>query len=300
MAARMTLPHTQHRQSNIAVVRLCKGSKKIEIACYKNKVVAYRSGAESSLDEVLQIDRIFTSVSRGEFASAIDVRHVIGDDDISTKDAIKYILDHGELQVAAGERAFTQEETMRDICTIVAQKLVHPTTKRPYTAVFIEDAAKSLGLAARSDQPAKRQATWFIKELLARQLFPVMRAQMRLRLKADHLKFIDDMPYSEVSRSDDGDVTIDIDPELFRAINETCSNSHAPVTIIDYAVSDTTIGDASVFDATTTANAQHLAMASGSEHSGAPAVSATQAKKAKRDARKQARAAALGGESDSD
>ena len=41
--------------TNIAVVRLKKGGKRFEIACYRNKVADWRSGVEKDLDEVLQV-----------------------------------------------------------------------------------------------------------------------------------------------------------------------------------------------------------------------------------------------------
>lgn len=37
-------PTNQIRLTNVAVVRMKKGGKRFEIACYKNKVVSWRSG----------------------------------------------------------------------------------------------------------------------------------------------------------------------------------------------------------------------------------------------------------------
>lgn len=38
-------PTNQIRLTNVAVVRMKKGGKRFEIACYKNKVMSWRSGA---------------------------------------------------------------------------------------------------------------------------------------------------------------------------------------------------------------------------------------------------------------
>lgn len=37
-------PVGQIRHTNVAIVRIKKGGKKFEIACYKNKVVEWRNG----------------------------------------------------------------------------------------------------------------------------------------------------------------------------------------------------------------------------------------------------------------
>jgi ribosome maturation protein SDO1 len=246
MSSRLTLPHSQQRHSNIAVVRLTRGNKRVEIACYKNKVVAFRAGAETNIDEVLQIDRVFTSVARGEYASQIDFRHVIDREDISERDAIEHILRHGALQVASGERNMSQEETLRDICTIVAQKVVHAHTKRPFSAIFIEEAVKSLGISVRPDQPAKKQAMQIVKDLCAKQIIPVVRAQMRLRISGCGVEPFQQFAPSTVEVSDN-EIVIDVDPEHFRAINELCATKGCVATVLNYAISDTTYGDESAF-----------------------------------------------------
>ena len=60
--------------TNVAIIRLKKGGKKFEIACYKNKAINWRNKQESNLSEVLQIDQIFTNVSKGEVAKHKDLQ----------------------------------------------------------------------------------------------------------------------------------------------------------------------------------------------------------------------------------
>jgi len=61
---RVMQPVSQVRLTNVAVVRLKKGGQRFEVACYKNKVVNWRNGVETDLDEVLQSQVIFENVSR--------------------------------------------------------------------------------------------------------------------------------------------------------------------------------------------------------------------------------------------
>uniref|UniRef100_A0A8C6LQN1 SBDS ribosome maturation factor n=1 Tax=Nothobranchius furzeri TaxID=105023 RepID=A0A8C6LQN1_NOTFU len=74
-------PTNQIRLTNVAVVRMKKGGKRFEIACYKNKVVSWRSGAEKDLDEVLQTHSVFVNVSKGQTAKKDDLIKAFGTED---------------------------------------------------------------------------------------------------------------------------------------------------------------------------------------------------------------------------
>jgi ribosome maturation protein SDO1 len=91
----------QKRLTNIAVVRLKRCGKRFEVACYKNKVYDWRSGAETDLDEVVQTLDIFTNVNKGQFAKTEDLTEAFG-----TADKVsicKEILTKGDLQVGSLE-----------------------------------------------------------------------------------------------------------------------------------------------------------------------------------------------------
>src|SRR6201996_1113315 len=61
-------PANQIKLTNVSLVRYKKGKKRFELACYKNKLLEYRSGTETDLDNVLQVPTIFLNVSKGETA----------------------------------------------------------------------------------------------------------------------------------------------------------------------------------------------------------------------------------------
>ncbi|RYG97567.1 hypothetical protein EON65_52670 [archaeon] len=124
-------PVNQIRLTNVATVKLQKKGKRFEIACYRNKVLSWRNKVETSLSEVLQIDSIFTNVSKGMLASAKDLVDVFGTSDHKT--ICKEILDKGELQVSEQERVALHESIFKDIASIVADKTINPETNRPYT-----------------------------------------------------------------------------------------------------------------------------------------------------------------------
>lgn len=183
MSARMQLPLCQQRHSNIAVVRLQKNGVRLEIACYKNKVVSYRAGLEARMDEILQIERVFTNVGRGCYASSGDIKKALGAD-MDEKTALKLILDHGDLQVAQQERTSEQDEMMKDIATVISQRCVHAVTKRPFPTNIIEQALRSIGAAIKLDQPVKKQALQLIHRLMEAQVSGNARLRRAVELVA--------------------------------------------------------------------------------------------------------------------
>jgi ribosome maturation protein SDO1 len=155
--------------TNVSLVRYKKGKKRFELACYKNKLLEYRSGTETDLDNVLQVPTIFLNASKGETAPNAELvkawplpessdktggggkggkgggkkskgkNQDDGDDEQSWKDAIiEEILKKGEIQVNANERKELLDRMEREIVEEVAQRLVDPQTKRVYTTGMIK------------------------------------------------------------------------------------------------------------------------------------------------------------------
>jgi ribosome maturation protein SDO1 len=198
------------------VLTVSSGKKRFEIACYKNKVLEWRSGVEKDLDNVLQIPNVFLNVSKGQVAPHDDLKKAFGDKKVD--DIVLEILNKGELQVGEKERQAQLERVHNEVIDIVAGRLVDPKSKRVYTPGMIEKALDQLssqgahpqqekqgsGAAAptadadansngkKKEMPvwtgvvttksAKQQALEAIKALVAWQPIPVARAKMRLRI----------------------------------------------------------------------------------------------------------------------
>jgi len=191
-----------------------KGKRRFELACYKNKVLEYRTGVESDLDEVLQIHQVFTNVSKGAVAPTKELEQAWPG---KTQDEIILeILKKGELQVGEKERNAKLEQVSKEVVQIVVGKCVEPKSKRQYTPGMIEKALNELrenpkykGAAADKDKkeedegagkekekekeiptwhgvstskPAKVLALEAIKALVYHQPIPIARARMRIRV----------------------------------------------------------------------------------------------------------------------
>ncbi|OJJ49079.1 hypothetical protein ASPZODRAFT_129469 [Penicilliopsis zonata CBS 506.65] len=213
-------PSNQIKFTNVSVVRLKKGKKRFELACYKNKLLEYRSGAETDLDNVLQVPTVFLSVSKAQTAPSAELIKAFGKD--TPLDEVRQeILLKGEVQVGERERKEILERVEKEVLDIVSSRLVDPTTKRVYTPGMISKALDQLSSASgQQQQPqpqppaqsednngapedvssstkmprkplwtgfapnksAKSQALDAMKALIAWQPIPVMRARMRLRV----------------------------------------------------------------------------------------------------------------------
>ncbi|KAL9584883.1 MAG: hypothetical protein Q9212_001845 [Teloschistes hypoglaucus] len=217
MPQNINQPSNQIRLTNVSLVRLKKGKKRFEIACYKNKVLEYRSGVETDLDNVLQIPNVFLSVSKGQTAPSEDLKKAFGGE-TPVHDIIMEILKKGEMQVGEKERHAQLERVHNEVIDIVAGKLVDPRSKRVYTTGMIDKALDQLssqgGAVQKTEEgkgsgtltptngesskekgkempiwtgvvttkSAKSQALDAMKALIAWQPIPVTRARMRLRV----------------------------------------------------------------------------------------------------------------------
>lgn len=54
--ANIQQPVGQKLLTNVAIVKLKKGGKQFEIACYRNKIASWRGGQETDIAEVIHTD----------------------------------------------------------------------------------------------------------------------------------------------------------------------------------------------------------------------------------------------------
>ncbi|KAJ3215216.1 hypothetical protein HDU67_000703 [Dinochytrium kinnereticum] len=229
MSQNIFTPSNQHRLTNVSVVRLKKGGKRFEIACYKNKVMEWRSNVETNIDEVLQTHTVYMNVSKGQTAKVEDLNLAFKTTDVEK--ILLEILKKGELQVGEKERSAMIETNLKDIATTVAEKCINPETKRPYTVTMIEKAMSDLHFSINPNKNTKQQALDVIKQLQEKQVIPITRAQMRLRLliPAKDGKRIKDRIMALVAEVQDEDwgeeyeLICLTDPGNFRTLNDLIS-----------------------------------------------------------------------------
>lgn len=173
-------PTNQVRLTNVAVVRLSRGGHRFEVACYRNKIVNYRQGTETDLTEVLQTERVFTNVSKGEFANSKTLQKCF--DTTDETEVCRFILDKGDVQVSTEERAAQLESTIREVASMVSEKCVDPVSRRPYTIAQIRAAMKASGFMVHPTRNVKQQFLDCVKLLQKNRVLNIERAKMQLAL----------------------------------------------------------------------------------------------------------------------
>lgn len=173
-------PASQIKLTNVSMVKMKKGKKKFEIACYQNKVQDWRLKVEKDLDEVLQIHQVFTNVSKGQVASNEDLLTSFGLTD--TDLIIQEILDKGEIQLNEKERHANIQQKTNEFLTIISTKCINPKSKKRYPPSMIQKVLNELKFHLSPTKPTKQQALDAIKLLVAEQMIPIARAQMKVKI----------------------------------------------------------------------------------------------------------------------
>lgn len=246
MSRQINQPINQVKLTNVAVVRCNKSGSRFEIACYRNKVIDYRSGLEKDLSEVLQTERIFTNVSKGQFAKSSDLKKAFGTTD--EEEIAKVILADGKsIQVSDLERNQQIQNTLSQIASWIASNCVHPDHGRPYTVSQIKSALGK-NFIVQTHKPLKKQCLDAVKFL--KSVIRIERAKMELSIqyvKSHHdvvSEAIDRLdkklvPEKTRSPSDDEDfcvIVLQVDPFLYRELDELAKSVNGRLEILQQVV----------------------------------------------------------------
>ena len=149
--------------TNVALIKYKYKGKRLEIACYKNKVVDFRNGVEKDINEVLQSDEIFTNTVQGKKADKKLLNDVFPN---KTKDEILVIiLLKGDMQFSGKEREMLANQNYNEIIELVSKKIVHPKSKKLFSVDSIKAALKEINFNTVFNKIPKRQALDAIKKL---------------------------------------------------------------------------------------------------------------------------------------
>lgn len=249
-------PVTQVRLTNIAVVRLKQGGIRYEVACYKNKIIDYRTGKETDINEVLQTVQVFSNVSKGILANTRDIKQSFSDVVPVVNDGMvcKYILDHGVIQVSEKERQIEYENKYREIAVLISSITINSDTQRPFSVSMIESSMKQIHCNISINKNTKSQSLQIMKQLKS-VLSTLQRAQMRLRIilpiavgKSIKSKLHQLFVLCENETFEyEYDSTVIIDPGQFRSIEELVAKEgkgRGRIDILDHKIlNDEIAGD---------------------------------------------------------
>lgn len=237
-------PNSQIKLTNVSLVRMKKGKKRFEVACYQNKAHDFQAGVEKNVDEVLQIPQVFTNVSKGQVASTEDLKAAFNTTDLDA--IILEILKKGEIQFSEKERAQQNEKLHNEILSIISAKCINPKSKKRYPPTMIDKALKELKFNIINARSAKSKALEAIKILVEKQVIPIARAKMRVKVIMDSNKyntikeafqssFVADLE-SEKTQSQDVEILFLVEPENYKPLVEKVRAVKGRIELVDTAV----------------------------------------------------------------
>jgi len=226
--------------TNVAVVRMQTHGKRFEVAAYRNKVVNFRQGVETDLDETLQTDRVFTNVSKGQFAKSSDLKRCFGTTD--EEEICRIILMKGSVQVSDMERSAQLEATTKEVASMVAAKCVDPNSNRPYTVSQIRDAMQRAEFCVHPTRSVKQQFLDCVKLIRSKDVLSLERAKMELCIVYDPSSACDEEEViralkdagvaSKIDAKESGNgakrISFLADPSLFRVVDTIAKNECGP------------------------------------------------------------------------
>mmetsp|Transcript_9981 Transcript_9981/g.30474 ORF Transcript_9981/g.30474 Transcript_9981/m.30474 type:complete len:259 (-) Transcript_9981:1229-2005(-) len=156
------------------LVRYKSGKNHFEVMTKEGMVTKFRDGEVKNLDDVVAADIIFTNQSKGEKASAEQLRSVFDTDDL--KKCLEAIVSKGEYQLSAGERKAKVEQKRKEMVEYFRKYYVEARTKKPIPATRIDNALTEAKIRIDPDQPAERQAQDAASKIIA--VLPISKMTM--------------------------------------------------------------------------------------------------------------------------
>lgn len=199
--------------------------------------------SEKDKDEVLQIPQVFLNVSKGLVAPNDDLLKLFGSTDHDL--ILMEILKKGEIQLSEKERQAKHLQTNNEILQIISTKCINPNSKKRYPPTMIQKALAELKFNFNGSKPAKIQALDAIKLLVEKQVIPIARAKMKIKVSInskDYKKLssvLDPLlgEFDSSYTSSNFETIALIDPVNYREIVELLkTNKSGHIEVLDMAV----------------------------------------------------------------
>jgi ribosome maturation protein Sdo1 len=103
------------------------------------------------------------------------------------------------MQISKKEREIFTGNKYKEVANLVASKIVHPTTYRPFPVEVIEEAMKNVRFNPKMNEDTKKQAVGCIRTLIKK--YKIIRARMLIILSCEIIE-IDSLKAFVKERSD--------------------------------------------------------------------------------------------------
>lgn len=164
-----------------------------------------------------------------------------------TDKIINEILQKGEIQLSEKERQAKSEQVQAEVLQIISTKCINPKTKKRYPPTMIQKVLTELKVNIVSTKPAKTQALELIRLLVSKQIIPIVRAKMKVKVsfESKDAKKVDEIIkplFDSIEFQDSGkvwEVVALIDPVNYRELVDVVGKyKTASLEVLDMAVID--------------------------------------------------------------
>lgn len=121
-----------------SIAKLKTNGQHFEILIDCDKAIAFKSGANIDLKDVLAAQKIFSDAKKGLVASENTMKTIFNTSDVM--EVAKAIIQKGEVPMSAEYKSKLREEKRKQIVNIIHRNAVDPRTHLPHPPVRIENA----------------------------------------------------------------------------------------------------------------------------------------------------------------
>lgn len=230
--------------------------------------------SEDDLTEVVQVEEIFSNATQGQIASESQLESAFPGLDKTgmikyvrqiRRELISQILEHGEMQISQKEREVFTGNKFKEVANIIASRIVHPLTNRPFPVEVVEEAMKNVKFNSKMNEDSKKQAVSCMRTLVKK--YKVIRARMLIVLSCEQKYFTELLSFvqskSQGEFEEDGErffasfkelksdksgrsqIEVVAEPSRFRDLSEFMSKKlpTGALEMVEEAIINNTIGD---------------------------------------------------------
>lgn len=160
---------------------------KIKFNPTEPKCIIFLICRENDLNEVLQTDKIYTDVGKGELAKKKELEEHFKN--MTYEEITKLILDKGEIQVSEKEREMSFSNVKNEIANIIVEKTFDLDTGLKFSQQMVVQALDDCCFVAKSDKSTKAQALLAIKVIQERKILKMERKFLEVQMTIKENKF---------------------------------------------------------------------------------------------------------------
>ncbi len=145
------------------IARYKTQGKNFEILVDCENAIAFKTGSNIDLNDVLTAEEIFEDVKKGKHASEIDMKKIFNTDD--KKKICEQIIKKGDVQVTAEYQRKLREIKEKQIIDLIHRNAIDPKTGNPHPPQRIKNAVEEAKIRIDNYKSAEEQIQDIISQL---------------------------------------------------------------------------------------------------------------------------------------